>query len=78
MGDTCATCKWFGVFQNAQGNRSTICRRNPPRVIGTFFPMKEGPVLASSSIWPTVEPGDFCGEHKINLAGSPIGSLKRA
>jgi hypothetical protein len=67
-GSACATCKFFGITQNTRGQQLHICRRNPPVVHAQFFPTQEGQMVdATNTYWPTINAGDWCGEHQVAI-----------
>lgn len=62
----CDTCKFSNLILN--GNRPvTICRRQPPRVIGNFIGLQNAGQLTfqefTNTVWPVVSKDDWCGDH---------------
>lgn len=54
----CRTCQWFD--QKGAIDSIGICVRYPPK------PFPTGP-KQTISIWPSVQPGQSCGEFKLEI-----------
>jgi len=67
---TCATCRFLGPM----GNKTPTCRRYPPtvQIVVTAREFRaDGNGLTGwadnmqdMSLWPSVEPGQWCGEYQ--------------
>lgn len=61
---TCDTCRHYGLLKTGDGSLATICRRYPPRVFVSMFPMQGGNLATPQvTAYPSVTSGDRCGEH---------------
>ena len=60
MGKTCGTCRWWGGRISGRVYDPGPCRRYPPQVMTN----RPQPYSDQWNVWPTMKPGDFCGEHQ--------------
>lgn len=65
MTEQCGSCKWF----ESKAEEVGICHRYPP----TVYPNGQG----SMSLFPPVQPTEFCGEYSRVLVITPHGSTKQ-
>lgn len=56
---TCADCKHAGKTDSPA---RLLCRANPPVLVVTPTPQRDGGHLASA--WPSCAPSDTCGRHQ--------------
>lgn len=62
----CDTCKFYNLILSDNAP-VTICRRNPPAVVGNFIGLQRGGQTTfqnfSATLWATVSKMDWCGEY---------------
>ncbi len=61
----CLSCFWHSLANIMDVKQGYICRRNPPGVTVNIVPGAQGQIIpVTSSAFPPVRKGDWCGEFK--------------
>ncbi len=73
MDRECRYCKYFDTLTNiAEHSQVTVCRKNPPKAYAqlTMEMQADGrpvPKWQQCTLWPLVQPSDYCGEFARKL-----------
>jgi hypothetical protein len=67
---SCAECA-HASLKIEKGEPGRICRRNPPQPQGIAIPQPHGLSVQVITLWPVVEPTDWCAEFCPN----PVSTL---
>ena len=58
---SCAECA-HASLRIDQGEPGRICRRDPPKAQGIAMPQPHGVAVQVITLWPVVQPSDWCAE----------------
>jgi len=67
---SCAECA-HASLQLEKGESGRICRRDPPKAQGIAMPQANGIAVQVITLWPIVQPSDWCAEFCPN----PVSTL---